>query len=279
MYLYLIDASYNALSGTSKVKSEALYARKLNSLQELLSKTTRYFKYVLLMLELVAKTKFKRKDIVYRCHFEYIYIVYLNFLFSKIEHLEGLSADSPQIADVQPLLEKEALQAGCYVLVLAEYSNSVEKNFEIIVKMRRQKFPVQCDLLSYKILMETLMYEGQEIIDLSTFDVHKKEIIGSSMKGPFMQKLRSCVLDKKVRVNISQLFPSDYTSIQKNVQAHLVADANKFIILMQTIFKGVSSNVDSINSWLLKHQTKSKEDWQILNQYVSCSFNRVPCRT
>lgn len=139
--------------------------KAIQELSTSLGKTTRFVKYILSLLESTACSKQRRKEIVLRVHFDFFYLAYLSFLFGmEVKVHDG---------SLKELFKSHALQVLTFLLVLIEATDSKEKNFTTIVKMRRQRFSVQCDSLAYKMAMEYLLVGEKPIWELEAFDVKK----------------------------------------------------------------------------------------------------------
>jgi hypothetical protein len=168
-----------------KQSSNTDHHPEIIELERVLSKTTRFVKYMLSLLEITASSKQRRKEITLRIHFDFFYLGYLSLLFG----LEEKARDTP-IAD---LFKNHCLQILTFLLVLVEFTDSRDKNFTTIVKMRRQRFSVQCDSLAYKMCMELLLVEDKPLWELESFDFKKVRYPqpGSSDRKPLGQRSRS----------------------------------------------------------------------------------------
>lgn len=151
---------------TKKKKTPQQIKELFETLEKKLGRTTRFVKYVLSLLELTANSKQRRKEIVLRAHFDFFYLAYLSFLF-------GLEARSDESTEVCQLVRAHILQTLTFLLVLVEVTDSKFKNFTTIVKMKRQRFSVQCDSLAYKMAMEFLLSDDKPIWELEAFDFKK----------------------------------------------------------------------------------------------------------
>lgn len=159
----------NLLSISEKTSPTKKLDRAIEELSISLGKTTRFIKYILTLLEIGACSKQRRKEIVLRVHFDFFYLAYLSFLFGlemKVHH-----------STLKDIFKAHILQVLTFLLVLIEFTDSKEKNFTTIVKMRRQRFSVQCDSLAYKMAMEYLLVGDRPIWELEAFDVKKVVLV------------------------------------------------------------------------------------------------------
>jgi hypothetical protein len=160
-----LDQTNGSESMSIKTNPSSKLKKEIHEFSNNLGKTTRFVKYILSLLELTACKKQRRKEIVLRVHFDFFYLAYLSFLF-------GLE-DKTQNTPLNDLIRTHLLQALTFLLVLIEVTDSKEKNFTTIVKMRRQRFSVQCDSLAYKMAIEFLLIGDKPIWELEAFDIKK----------------------------------------------------------------------------------------------------------
>lgn len=178
MYLSGIDQTILKIvdSKTPKEAQTVLQA----DLKAKLEKCVRYVKYCLMMLEIACSNRARRQELIYRCHFDYLYIACLNYLYGLLESTQaqpstGLqsTATDPNIKTVLSLIEASALQVSAFLPALVSSVDLQQKNFTIMVRMKRQRFNVKCTSLSYKLIMDTLLVNGSPLCELETLEVHK----------------------------------------------------------------------------------------------------------
>lgn len=160
----------------SNLKRISATTTAIRELETAIAKTTRFVKYSLSLFETVACKKLKRKEVVYRCHFDFLYLAYLSFLFAMVDKC----ADT----ELEGIFKKVSTSMSTFLLVLIELTDSKEKNFSMMVKMRRQKFSVQCNSLAYRTAMDLMQINGKPIWELESFDVHKVAYV--------LSRTRSC---------------------------------------------------------------------------------------
>lgn len=178
MYLSSVDQILGSFLHNQDLQlNETSEAHMLAKLSSRLGKFVRYTKYCMIMLEQACSNRARRQELIYRCHFDFIYIAGLNYLFSQLDSLISITKMETQTKDtlqqITKQIETAALQLAAFLPTLVMSVDQKQKNFAIIVRMKRQKFSVKCTSLSYKLIMETLLLEGAPVCELETLEVHK----------------------------------------------------------------------------------------------------------
>jgi hypothetical protein len=154
---------------TNHTDKKHLYEQKLNGrirdLENCLSKTTRFVKYALSLFETVSSKKQKRKELVYRCHFDFFYLGYLSFLFAMTDRCEN--------TELSDIFKTTSASMSTFLLILIELTDCRDHNFSMLVKMRRQHFSVHCSSLAYRTAMDLMLINGKPIWELESYEVHK----------------------------------------------------------------------------------------------------------
>lgn len=155
-------------TGESMVDQPQLSSKieaKVQQLEQKLGKTTRFVKYILSLLELTACDKQRRKEAVLRVHFDFFYLAYLSLLYGLEDRTSGTV--------LAELFRTHCLQVLTFLLVLIETTDSKEKNFTTVIKMKRLRSTVQCDSLAYKMAMGLMLVNDKPIWELEGFDYNK----------------------------------------------------------------------------------------------------------
>lgn len=140
LYIYRLEDSFNKALADAKAKEGEQDGRQAaTQFRQHMSKATRFVKYSMLMYELAAKSKQRRKEVVYRCHFDFVFIVYLSVLQSMIERLQ---TTQPADSSMLKIVMQEYTTVATYLLVLVEVSNSSDRLFVLLAKMKLQSFQV-----------------------------------------------------------------------------------------------------------------------------------------
>lgn len=196
----------------------------LEDLEKSVLKASRFVKYSLCLLESVACKRDKTKEVVYRNHFDFFYIAYLNFLFGMIEKMCGTT--------VQKIFENQANQMTTFLLVLVEMTNCRYKNFNLSVEIKKRRFTVQCNSLAYRLVLDILLIDEQPLWDVERFEDRKDEILNSDFASDLIQKTRECVTSSVIKKYLLSLFSFDFRGIHDSVQSKLLQLSDKFIIRM-----------------------------------------------
>jgi hypothetical protein len=177
MYIFSIDEILEQV--ITKPENLKPQSNLVTQLKTKLDKAVRYVKYCLMMLELACASRVRRQELIYRCHFDYIYIGILNYLFSQHDALISISKtvqDSTQNIAWKNLLshiEWSVVQLSAFLPTLVISVDSQNNNFNLLVRMRRQKFSTPHNSLCYKLIMDTLLTDGAHVCELDTLTVHK----------------------------------------------------------------------------------------------------------
>lgn len=231
--LKLWDVQDDSSEKTSKKceKKEKQIDALIVELERSLNRTSRFVKYSLCLFETVACRKEKRADLIYRTHFDFFFLVYLNFLFGMSEKMEDTQA--------QVSFQNQACQMTSFLPVLIELTNSRYKNFAIIVKLKKQKFSVQCDSLAYKLALELLLlHESKPIWDLENFEANKvlyfnkNSFIDCDISSEYVLNAKECVTSPRIKKHILMLFPLDFLGTHSIIQRKLLHLSYKFITKM-----------------------------------------------
>lgn len=141
--------------------------------KEVLNKCDRYVKFCLIMFELMMRSQLRRKEGTYRCHFDFILVSYLNYLFVKIRTLQQAEVLTSENKPLLEMLRSSAVSLSTFIIILVEYANQYgTQKFSIVAKLRTARFTVACDVLAFRMVLETLNSE-RDLFDFQSYDLLK----------------------------------------------------------------------------------------------------------
>jgi hypothetical protein len=167
LYQQLVDLTFqNLLKNLNGEQAEEL----LKKLKEALNKCDRYVKFCLIMFELMMRSQLRRKEGMYRCHFDFVLVSYLNFLFVKVQSLQQEDVLTSENKPLIELFRNSAVSISTFIIILVDYSNQYSpQNFSMVAKLRTGRFTVACDALAYRVVLETL-HSQRDLFDFQAFE-------------------------------------------------------------------------------------------------------------
>lgn len=194
MYLLSVDELLETVLSNPEPEDVSKEKDLAGKLKVRLNKLIRYVKYCMVMLELACSTRARRQELIYRCHFDFVFIAALNYLYSQLDALSlaNTSSTKSHYSATIEVVETAAIQLGAFLPTLVVSVDRQHKNFAIMVRMKRQKFPVKCTSLSYKLIMDTLLFDGAPVCELETLDVHKVDTTHTERSDRSRQPLVVC---------------------------------------------------------------------------------------
>lgn len=162
-----------AFESVTQNKNEEQADEHIKRLKEVLNKCDRYVKFCLIMFELMMWSQLRRKEGTYRCHFDFILVSYLNYLFVKIQTLQQAEVLTSENKPLLEMLRSSAVSLSTFIIILVEYENQYgTQKFPIVAKLRTARFTVTCDVLAYRMVLETLHSE-RDLFDFQSYELLK----------------------------------------------------------------------------------------------------------